>query len=172
VEKSMKYVGVSTGLSFPAAELATEVIASLANRGGGKSNGAAVIVEGLLRAEIPVVVIDYVGIWSSLRLKTDGKTPSEFFIPVLGGPHGDIPLAPSAGAVVAEALAEGQSSAVLDVSSFSKADRCRFAADFAESFFRAKKKHPGPVQLVLEEAQRYIPQRLFHGMERMVLFQR
>lgn len=161
-------VQVAKSLSFPAAELATEVIASLANRGGGKSNGAAVIVEGLLRAEIPVVVIDYVGIWPSLRLKADGKTPSEFAIPVLGGPHGDIPLSPSAGAVVAEALAEGHSSAVLDVSAFSKADRCRFATDFAEAFFRAKKKYPGPVQLVLEEAQRYVPQRIFHGMERMV----
>ena len=164
----MNLVQVAKSLSFPAAELATEVIASLANRGGGKSNGAAVIVEGLLRAEIPVVVIDYVGIWPSLRLKADGKTPSEFAIPVLGGPHGDIPLSPSAGAVVAEALAEGHSSAVLDVSAFSKADRCRFATDFAEAFFRAKKKYPGPVQLVLEEAQRYVPQRIFHGMERMV----
>jgi hypothetical protein len=164
----MSRLQLAPGLYFPAAELATEVIASLANRGGGKSNGAAVIVEGFLRAEIPVVVLDYVGIWPSLRLKADGKTPSEFAIPVLGGPHGDIPLSPSAGAVVAEALAEGHSSAVLDVSSFSKADRCRFATDFAEAFFRAKKKHPGPVQLVLEEAQRYIPQRLFHGMERMV----
>jgi len=161
-------IRVAKGLFFPAAEFATEVVASLANRGGGKSNGAAVIVEGLLRAEIPVVVIDYVGIWPSLRLKADGKTPSEFAIPVLGGPHGDIPLSPSAGAVVAEALAEGHSSAVLDVSAFSKADRCRFATDFAEAFFRAKKKHPGPVQLVLEEAQSYVPQRIFHGMERMV----
>ena len=58
----MKRVEVAPGLSFPAAELATEVVASLGNRGGGKSNGAAVIVEGLLRAEIPVVVLDYVGI--------------------------------------------------------------------------------------------------------------
>ena len=70
--------------------------------------------------------------------------------------------------MVAEALAERHSSAVLDVSGFSKGDRCRFAADFAEAFFRAKKRHPGPVQLVLEESQRFIPQKLFHGLERML----
>jgi len=164
----VKRVEVAPGLSFPAAELATEVVASLGNRGGGKSNGAAVIVEGLLRADIPVVVLDYVGIWPSLRLRADGKTPSDHAIPILGGPHGDVALTASAGTVVAEALAERHSSAVLDVSGFSKGDRSRFAADFAEAFFRAKKRHPGPVQLVLEEAQRFIPQKLFHGLERML----
>ena len=126
------------------------------------------IVEGLLRADVPVVVLDYVGIWPSLRLCADGKTPSEYAIPILGGPHGDVALTALAGTVVAEGLAERHSSAVLDVSGFSKGDRCRFAADFAEVFFRAKKRHPGPVQLVLEEAQRFIPQKLFHGLERML----
>jgi hypothetical protein len=40
----------------------------------------------------------------------------------------------------------------------SKGDRVRFAADFGEAFLAAKKQHPGPVFLVLEEAQRYVPQ--------------
>ncbi len=34
-------------LRFEAAEIATEVVASLGARGGGKSNGAAVMVEAL-----------------------------------------------------------------------------------------------------------------------------
>jgi hypothetical protein len=161
-------VRLAHGLTLPAAELATEVVASLGNRGGGKSNGAAVVAEGLLAAGVPVVVLDYVGIWFSLRLAPDGKTPSPFQIPVLGGRHGDIGLAPTTGTIVAEALARTQSSAVLDISGFSKADRCRFATDFAEAFFRAKKDHPGPVQLLLEEAQRFVPQKLFTGQERML----
>ncbi len=85
-------------LRFEAAEIATEVVASLGARGGGKSNGAAVMVECLLDAGVPVIVVDYVGIWFSLRLSPDGKTPSRFKIPVLGGPHGDVALAPGAGA--------------------------------------------------------------------------
>ena len=166
----MKTIHLARGLTLPAVELATEVIASLGQRGSGKSNGAAVIAEGLLAAGTQVIVLDHVGIWFSLRLADDGRRPSSFQIPVLGGQHGDIGLVATTGAVVAEALARSGSSAVLDVSAFSKGDRCRFAADFAESFFAAKKLHPGPVQILLEEAQRYVPQKLFagQGLERML----
>jgi hypothetical protein len=167
-EEPRSEVELAPGLKFNASELATEVVASLGARGGGKSNGAAVVVEGLLDAGVPVVVVDYVGIWFSLRLQPDGRTASRFKIPVLGGPHGDVALAPGAGAVVAEALAERHSSAVLDLSSFSKQERMRFVTDFAEAFFRAKKRHPGPVQLVLEESQRYCPQRVQPDQARML----
>ena len=135
-----KKIVVAPGLAFDAAELATEVVASLGNRGGGKSNGASVIAEGLIGASVQVVVLDYVGIWFSICLAEDGKTVSPYRIPVLGGAHGDISLAATSGAVVAEALASRRSSAILDISGFSKQDRCRFATDFAEAFFRAKKR--------------------------------
>lgn len=166
----MKTVHLARGLSFPAAELATEVVASLGQRGSGKSNGAGVIAEGLLAAGVQVIVLDHVGIWWALRMDETGKHPSPYEIPVLGGQHGDLALVPTTGAVVAEALAKSASSAVLDVSAFSKGDRCRFAADFAEAFFRTKKLHPGAVQILLEEAQRYVPQKLFagQGLERML----
>jgi hypothetical protein len=166
----MKTIHLARGLTLPAADLATEVVASLGQRGSGKSNGAAVVAEGLLAAGIQVIVLDHVGIWFSLRLDATGKHPSPYRIPVLGGQHGDIALVATTGAVVAEALARSGSSAVLDVSSFSKGDRCRFAADFAEAFFAAKKLHPGPVQILLEEAQRYVPQKLYsgQGLERML----
>jgi uncharacterized protein len=161
-------VDMAPRLRFNASEIATEVVASLGARGGGKSNGAAVMVEALLDAGIQVIAVDYVGIWFSLRLGPDGKTPSRFKIPVLGGPHGDVALASGAGSVVAEALAERHSSAVLDLSSFSKQERMRFFTDFAESFFRAKKRHPGPVQLLLEESQRFCPQRVMPDQARML----
>lgn len=166
----MKTVHLAHRLTLPAAELATEVVASLGQRGSGKSNGAAVVAEGLLTAGVQVIVLDHVGIWFSLRLNADGKHSSPYQIPVLGGQHGDIALVATTGGVVAEALARSGSSAVLDVSAFSKGDRCRFAADFAEAFFAAKKLHPGPVQILLEEAQRYVPQKLFagQGLERML----
>lgn len=166
----MKTIHLARGLTIPAADLATEVVASLGQRGSGKSNGAGVIAEGLLASGVQVIVLDHVGIWFSLRLDESGKRPSPYRIPVLGGQHGDIALVATTGAVVAEALARSGSSAVLDVSAFSKGDRCRFAADFAEAFFAAKKLHPGPVQILLEEAQRYVPQKLFagQGLERML----
>ena len=165
----MKTVHLARGLTLPAAELATEVVASLGMRGSGKSNGAGVIAEGLLAAKVQLIVLDYVGLWFSLRLAADGKRPA-FDIPVLGGAHGDITLLATTGATVADALARSGSSAVLDLSGFSKGDRCRFATDFAEAFFKAKKSHPGPVQILLEEAQRFVPQKLFagQGLERML----
>lgn len=151
-------IKLGKGLDVPAHELATSVWAALGIRGSGKSNLAAVAAEGILDAGIPVVVIDSVGPWFSLRLGPDGKTASRFKIPVLGGVHGDIALPPGAGRQVAEALAASASSAVLDVSMMGKGERVRFAADFAEAFFEAKKRNPGPVSVIVEESQRMIPQ--------------
>jgi uncharacterized protein len=164
----MKTIRFAKGLTVPAVEFATEVSANIGNRGGGKSNGAAVAVEQTLDAGVPVVILDYVGIWASLRLERDGKTPSKYQVPVLGGRHGDVALVASSGAVVAEALASCNASAIIDLSLFTKGDRCRFACDFAEAFFQAKKRAPGPVLLVLEEAQRYIPQRVQPDQARML----
>jgi hypothetical protein len=164
-------VRLADGLSVPAAELATKVVAALGMRGSGKSNVMAVIAEQLLAAGIQVVVLDDVGIWFSLRLKPDGKTKSGLEIPVLGGRHGDIPLLPTAGEVVAKSLAETGSSAVLDISGFRKGERARFAAAFAETLFRAKQHHPGPCFVILEESQRWVPQVIRfkgEGEERML----
>lgn len=153
-----RLISLATGLSLPAHGLATSVWGALGMRGSGKSNLAAVVAEGMLRLKIPVVVLDPVGIWFSLRLGADGVSPSKFQIPVLGGAHGDIALVAGAGRLVAEALATTGSSAVLDISRFTKGERVRFAADFGEAFFEAKKRATGPVLLLLEESQRFAPQ--------------
>lgn len=154
----MATIHLGDKLALPANAFATSVSAALGMRGSGKSNVMTVAVEGLLAADVQVIVLDYVGIWFGLRLQPDGKRPSDFKVPVLGGKHGDIPLVAAAGRQVAEALAASHSSAVLDISAFSKGDRIRFAADFGEAFFHAKKSHAGPVFLLLEEAQRFVPQ--------------
>jgi uncharacterized protein len=167
----MSEVHLAPGLSVPAAELATKIVATLGMRGSGKSNEMAVIAEQLLAADIQVIVLDDVGIHFSLRLAPSGKSPSGLNIPVLGGRHGDIPLLPTAGELVAKSLAETGSSAVLDISSFRKGERARFAAAFAETLLRAKQAHPGPCFLILEESQRWIPQVIRfkgEGEERML----
>ncbi len=152
------YIHLGKGLEVPAHALATSVWTAVGARGSGKTNLCGVVAEQLLDTGIPVIVIDSVGPWSSLRLDPDGKRPSRYQIPVLGGLQGDITLLPTAGRQVAEALAATQSSAVLDISMMSKGERIRFAADFAEAFFEAKKRSPGPVCVIVEEAQRLIPQ--------------
>ena len=152
-----RMIHLGTRLDLGAHAFATNVVAALGMRGSGKSNVMTVAVEGLLKADIQVIVLDYVGIWFGLRLTPAGK-PSPFEIPVLGGRHGDIALVSGAGRQVAEALAASHSSAVLDISAFSKGERIKFAADFGEAFFHVKKSHEGPVFLLLEEAQRFVPQ--------------
>jgi hypothetical protein len=154
----LKSVHIGKGLDFDATALATSVTAFLGIRGSGKSTTAGVVAEGLMDAGIPVIVIDQVGPWFGLRLQPDGKTPSRFKVPVLGGAHGDIVLSQQTGRQVAEALAASRSSAVLDISMMRKGERIRFCADFAEAFLDAKKRSPGAVSIVLEEAQDVVPQ--------------
>lgn len=150
-------VHLGKGLDVDAHDLATSVWAAIGARGSGKTNDAGVIAEQLLGVKIPVVILDPVGPWFSLRLARDGK-PSPFQIPVMGGDHGDIPLLEGSGRQVAEALAASNSSAVLDISMMSLAGRVRFSADFAAGFFEAKKRHRSPVCVIAEEAQRVAPQ--------------
>lgn len=156
----MKTIRLGKHLTFPADELATQVVCAFGMRGSGKSNVMALAAEGMMDASIPIIIVDSVGIWFSLRLQPDGKTPSRFKIPVLGGAHGDIDLQPTAGVVIANALATSHGSAILDISRFSKGDRSRFCADFFETFMRAKMENRGPVCVFGEEAQRLAPQKL------------
>jgi len=159
----MKTVHLARGLTLPAAELATKVTGAFGIRGSGKSNLMSVVIEGLLAARVQVIVLDPVGIHFSLRLAPDGKHPSDYQIPVLGGRHGDLALQPTAGEVVGRALALSNDSCVLDISSMKKGERIRFAGAFAEAFYEGKKENPAPVLLCLEEAQRFVPQLMFKG---------
>lgn len=156
----MTVIRVGGGLNLDARKFATEVVAALGSRGSGKSNVMALAAEQLLRQQIPVIILDYVGIWWSLRMGQNEK-PSGIDIPVLGGLRGDLPLTSTAGRLVAESLASNGSAAVLDISLFNKSERVRFAADFGEAFFQAKKRHKGPVFVILEEAQRFVPEHAY-----------
>lgn len=153
-------IRVGGGLNLDARKFCTEVVAALGSRGSGKSNVMALAAEQLLRQQIPVIILDYVGIWWSLRMGQNEK-PSGIDIPVLGGLRGDLPLTSTAGRLVAESLAANGSAAVLDISLFNKSERVRFAADFGEAFFQAKKRHKGPVFVILEEAQRFVPEHAY-----------
>lgn len=139
--------------------IVTRRLAMVASSGGGKSYASGVLVEGLLRAGAPVVILDNVGNWWGLRLSADGKKPSEFQIPILGGDRGDVALEPTHGKLVAETLVSARSSAIVDYSDFSRADQFRFVHDFAVRFLVLKKKSPSPVLLVLEEVHEVCPQR-------------
>lgn len=136
--------------------LVTETAAFIGTRGSGKTYAAGVLAEEVARHN-QLVVLDPVGVWYGLRLTKDGKglgVP----IAVFGGDHADVPLAPSAGEMVAAIVAARRINVVLDVSPFTLAEMHRFVADFATHLFQLKKSQRSPLHLILEEAHEFLPQ--------------
>jgi hypothetical protein len=148
-------------------DAASEVWAFLGRRGSGKTYAAGRLVEELVDVGHQVVILDPVGTHWGLRLAKDGHGPG-LPIPVFGGQHGDIPLQPGAGAVVARLVAEQGGSLVLDVSEFSGAEQRRFVADFATELLQAKKRRKSALMVVWEEAQEFAPQRASADVARML----
>ena len=145
-------------------EAVTETFAVLAKRGSGKTYLARVMVEGLHGAGMPVVVVDPVGVCWGLRSSADG-TRAGLSIIVMGGDHGDVPLEPTAGAVIADFVVQSRSSCVLDLSGMRKGEQVRFMTDFAERLYR---KNRDPLHIVLDEADCFAPQRPMPGQQRML----
>ena len=87
--------GVKT---IPLEIMATHV-AIVGKTGSGKTYTAKGLVERLLEANRRVIVLDPTGAWWGLRSKADGAPG--FPIPVLGGEHGDVPLAEGDAALTA-----------------------------------------------------------------------
>jgi uncharacterized protein len=153
-------------LSLPV-DVAGEAIAILAKRGAGKTNTATVLVEELVRAGVQTVVVDPVGAWWGIRSSADGKQKG-LEVPILGGQHGDVPLEPTAGALIADVAVDTGESLLLDLSDFpSKAAIGRFVTDFSERLFRRKARTPSLLHLVLEEADIVAPQRVKGETARM-----
>lgn len=171
----MKQLAFAEGLSLPI-DVVTQKTAFMGRTGSGKTYAATKLAELLIRAGAQVVAIDPVGVWWGLRLDADGKTPSDLKLPIFGGLHGDIPLEPTGGKLMADLIVDRALSCVLDVSQFeSDADKARFVRDFADRFFYRKKAAPSAVHLFLEEAQEFVPQnptgedaKMLHVLNRLI----
>jgi uncharacterized protein len=105
---------ISRDLGLPL-DAITETFAILAKRGAGKSNAAVVMAEEMYDAGLPWVAIDPKGDWWGVRAAGDGKNPG-LEVVVFGGQHGDVPLEPTAGRLVADLIVESRITCVLDVS--------------------------------------------------------
>lgn len=152
----MTVLHVVQDLPFPD-DAVTETFAFIGRKGAGKTYGAGRFVEELLEIKAQVVVVDTVGNWYGLRLSKTGKRQG-YDLPVFGGEHGDVPLERTGGALVADVLVDRNVSVVLDLTLFNQSARQQFMVDFAERLFHRKTRQRSPMHLVLEEAQRLIPQ--------------
>ena len=151
---------ISKTLSLPI-EAVTQTFGILAIRGAGKTNTSVVLTEEMVKAGLPVVVVDPVGVWWGLRSNKDGNGPG-LPITILGGEHGDVPLESGAGEIVARFVVEERQSCVLDLSQFRRGEQRRFMKDFALTLYDLKRPQAKrfPLHLVLDECDLFAPQRM------------
>lgn len=154
---------ISPELALPV-DAVTETFAILAVKRAGKSNAAVVMAEEMCDAGVPWVAIDPKGDWWGVRSAGDGNSPG-LSVLVLGGLHGDVPLEPTAGRLVADLVVEQRLTCVLDVSEMAKADQRRFLIDFADRLYRSNTE---PLHVFCEEADEYIPQRVMGENAKLV----
>jgi hypothetical protein len=160
---TQRVLHLAKGLTLPL-DAVTQTFAIFGKRGSGKTNGATVLVEELLKAHLPVVILDPVDAWWGLKASFNGKGPG-FPVYVFGGVHGDLPLEPSSGALIADLVATERVSMILSMKVWGVAERARFVTDFAKRLLQVNKE---PVMMVLEEADAFIPQRPAKGEEAML----
>ena len=161
--KTVPDLKIARGFTLPP-QAVTQTFAIMAMRGAGKTTTSGVMVEEMVKAGLPTCVVDPIGVWFGLRSSADGKSPG-LPVVILGGEHGDAPLLPTAGAVVAEMLVEHPFPVVLDLSLMSKTKARQFMVDFLETLYHRNRK---PLHLVLDEADRWAPQRVPKGGERLL----
>lgn len=154
---------IAPGFTLPN-DAVTETFAILAKRRAGKSNAAVVMAEEMYDAGLPWVAIDPKGDWWGIRAAGDGQAPG-LAVLVFGGLHGDVPLEPTGGRLVADLIVEQRLTCVLDVSEMTKADQRRFLIDFADRVYR---RNTEPLHVFCEEADEYIPQRVMGENARLV----
>jgi len=145
---------ISKDLALPR-EAVTWVFAFLAKRGAGKTYCAADLAEEMLKAKIPIVVVDGIGCWWGLRVGRNGEGPG-LPIVVFGGEHGDLPLVSEKAKSIAKAIVEANISAVLDLSVLSKRQSRFIVTDFLDELYRLNRVER---HVFIEETDMYAPQR-------------
>jgi len=160
---------VFDGVELPE-DFVTQSAGIVARRGAGKTYTALKLTEELVRASLPVAVLDPLGVCYGLRTSADGKSAG-LPVTILGGDFGDLPLEPTDGAVVARFIVEHPGAYVLDLSGpgfDSLRSQDRFAEDFMVALYRAKNSDRTPLHLVMDEADSFAPQRPGEDQKRML----
>jgi uncharacterized protein len=138
---------------IPAGIMAQHIIA-LGKTRSGKSSKLRVLVEGLLDDAKPVCIIDPKGDWWGLKSSADSKRAG-YPIVIFGGEHADVPINERSGTHVAELIATGNRSCLIDLGGWTVGERTRFFIEFASSLFKHAR---GARHLVIDEVHNFAPQ--------------
>lgn len=131
----------------------------IGNRGSGKTYGAKVMAEEMLKLHAQVVVLDPVDAWYGLRYGAK-RGHSGLPVYVFGGAHGDAPLEATAGKLLADVVVEQGISAVFSMRHLPKAAQRRFVKDFAEQLYlrKGEDQYRSAIHVFIEEAHTFAPQ--------------
>lgn len=141
-------------LTLTADDLIGQSVAILGIKGSGKSNTAAVLIEELLTAGVPICVVDIAGEYHTLR----DQFPH---VAVIGrGLHHDvqIKLTTANTAQIAETAYRHGSPVVLDISGVPSDLREGVLLDYFRAIWPLAAVHRIPLVIFLEEAHNWIPQ--------------
>jgi hypothetical protein len=151
------------------ADIAVQASATMGKRGTGKTVTASVLVEEMLKLGLHVVILDPVDVWWGLKASGGGEEEG-FPILTLGGSHGDLPLEAEHGKRLADFAVEERVPMILSLRHLRKGQQRSFVTDFAEQLYHRKgePEHRVPLHLVVDEASRFIPQRVSGALARSV----
>lgn len=160
----MKMLHLAAGLSLPL-DAATETFGIFGQKGSGKSSTAARFVEQLVKAGGRAVIADPTGVWYGLMHDGIGTGLAGI---VLGGEHGDVPLDPTKGRIVAEFVVSQTTYpvVVLDLKLMRKAERTKFMLAFMETLYHENRE---ALHVVLDEAHQFAPTQAREGGETIPL---
>lgn len=160
-------LNISADLQLPR-DVVTQTVGILAKKRRGKTYTASVIAEEMIKAKLPFAVLDPTSAWWGLRAAANGIDPG-YPVVIIGGAHGDIPLEPSAGAIIADLVVDHPGYYIIDMGDMdSNAAQDRFAMEFGERLYRAKAKQRFPMHLFVDEADAFIPQQPMPDQRRML----
>jgi uncharacterized protein len=152
----MKYIQFE-GMRIPVLDYASQGNGGLGIRDSGKTYTFTYIAEQLIKAGIPFVAFDPIGVWRWLRVGKNGKPG--FPVVVAGGKSGDLPLTPqSAPDIVRSAMRENVC-LVIDLYDIhlSKADWSRIVESSIRVLLYENEGY-GLRHIFLEEAAEFAPQ--------------
>jgi hypothetical protein len=158
---------IAEDLTLPA-ETVTSTVVVYGGKGMGKTNFGSVLVEELVRLGLRVAILDPVGVWYGLRHGADGTSPGVEAL-ILGGVHGDVEIMPTAGAAVADLVADEDIDVIVDISRhrngsmWSVGEKIRFVADYCARLYERQGERRRPLHQVIDEAGRFVPQAIPSG---------
>jgi hypothetical protein len=158
---------IASGLSLPRTAV-TSTIVVYGGKGMGKTNLGGVLVEEFTKMGDRWCVLDPMGVWWGLRHSLDGKGPGIECV-ILGGAHGDIPIEPTGGAIVADLVIDENANTIIDFSRkangqmWTVGEKIKFVTDYTLRLFQRQGelidgKRREPLMQILDESARYIPQ--------------